>query len=48
MEAAAGFVLLFTLPVEAVPGVSTTVELGVIAMLLSWTIRRRRRAAAVV
>ncbi|WP_030184716.1 VC0807 family protein [Streptomyces sp. NRRL S-813] len=47
-EAAARFVLLFTLPVEAVPGVSTTVELGVIALLLPWTIRRRRRAAAVV
>ncbi|MEU0598554.1 VC0807 family protein [Streptomyces sp. NPDC006393] len=47
-EAAARFVLLFTLPVEAVPGVSTTVELAVIALLLPWTIRRRRRAAAAV
>ncbi|MER6983499.1 hypothetical protein [Streptomyces carpinensis] len=47
-EAVAWFGLLDALPLQAVPGVLTAVELGVTALLLPWTIRGRRRAAAVL
>ncbi|MFJ8196716.1 VC0807 family protein [Streptomyces sp. NPDC096152] len=47
-EAAARFVLLFTLPTEVVPGLSTALELAVVAPLFLWTTwdRRRLRSAA--
>ncbi|MET7381633.1 VC0807 family protein [Streptomyces sp. NPDC005526] len=49
-EAAARFVLLFTLPTEVVPGLSTGLELAVLAPLLLWTMwdRRLLRPAAAV
>ncbi|MFF8942056.1 VC0807 family protein [Streptomyces sp. NPDC014864] len=48
-EAAARFVLLFTFPTEVVPGLSTALELAVVATLFLWTTwdRRRLRSAAV-
>ncbi|GAA2908223.1 VC0807 family protein [Streptomyces mexicanus] len=48
VEAAARFVVVFTLPLRTAPGVSTTAELVVVAALVPWTIRHRRRHAPTV
>ncbi|MEU7057061.1 VC0807 family protein [Streptomyces sp. NPDC046197] len=46
-EAAARFALLLSLPTAIVPGLSTGLELAVIALLLPWTVWHRRRSTAV-
>ncbi|MEU6478678.1 VC0807 family protein [Streptomyces sp. NPDC047017] len=45
-ESALRFGLLLTLPVREVPAVSTAVEFATTALLVTWTVRYRRRALA--